>query len=114
MPKGLKKGQLWGQLSRDPLEARSQIQYMLGTWVWATDRTQIWNQEIQKSPRQAFETRCQKRGVKFQYFGVFGAQTDPYDSKEKGIGIYIQKLTEARRDKYPIRLETRDRLKRRL
>ena len=77
MPKGLKKGQLWSRLSRDPLEARSQIQYMLEPWVWATDRTQIWNQEIQKSARQTFETICQKRGVKFQFFGVFGAQTNP-------------------------------------
>ena len=56
MPKGLKKGQLWTRLSQDPMEARSQIQYMLGPWVLATDPTQIWNQGLKKSARQAFET----------------------------------------------------------
>ena len=82
--------------------------------MWATDRTQLWNQEIQKSARQTFETRCQKRGVKFQYFGVFSAQTDPYDSKENRIGISDEKLTGPPRDKHPIRLETEDRLKKRV
>ena len=47
---------------------------------------------------------AKKRGY-FQYFGLFGAQTGPYDSKENGIGIYIEKLTEAHGVGYQLKEE---------
>ena len=57
MPKGLKKGQLWTRLSRDPLMLNLGDYCWLEPWVLATDPTQIWDHGLKKSGAQTFKTR---------------------------------------------------------
>ena len=108
MPKGLKKANFgldYLEIQWKP-EARFGICWGPGCGLLIPLKFGI--RGLKKVPGKLLRQDDKKEGLIFSILGFLVTKRIPTIPK-KGIAISFQKLTEASRDKYPIRLETGDR-----